>query len=60
MTPASRMNLADLVTGLDGAYDVLLGFIYAAEQYDQAADDALDAVTAAANYLHALKYAEVQ
>jgi hypothetical protein len=58
MTPAGRMLIDDLVANLDDAHDVILGFIHEAEQYNQAADDALAAVDAAANYLHSLKYAD--
>jgi hypothetical protein len=49
------MAIDDLVDGLDAARDVILDFIHEAEEYSQAADDALAAVNAAANYLFALR-----
>jgi hypothetical protein len=54
------MLLDDLVADLDAARDVLLDFIEEAEEYDQSADDALAAVTKAADYLFALRCGDGQ
>jgi site-specific DNA-methyltransferase (adenine-specific) len=58
LTPAGRMSIADLVADLDGAHDVILDLIETAEDYGQRADDALNAVAKAADYLHNLKYGD--
>jgi hypothetical protein len=56
MTPSRLMLLDDMIADLDAAHDLILEYtINMAEDYDQRADDALDAVTAAANYLFSLR-----
>jgi hypothetical protein len=56
MTIVQRNTLADLVADLDDAHATIVRHMYSADSYDWRTDDAIDAIKAAADYLHQLRY----
>jgi hypothetical protein len=56
MSPTHLMAIDDLVADLDAAHDVIINYLYAADDYDWRADAAIAAVKAAATYLTNLRY----